>query len=1549
MEVAGRTLLRLRKPSVGSAAAKNHPKTARRAAQDGRPRRRWRPGSSCGDRAGPPFNPSPAALRRRNGRAPPPMSAIASSQALYATLQGQQEQRGAGAPSSSANRCRGAPRNPHFQTSLRLEVCTPLRLRRVLTESLIRLITDHCDVRCPDVRGRHVLVHPRAVEERAMVMTHEAAVGTVHTCKPSVGGDVDKSVTRDTRARARHGRVLVPAHERTTRPPAHRERQFEHASGRESARESERERRGGGERGMTLLATALAALAALATRSLVAAQGPGDQLYVGGLFDYRVRDRYQFEFVAQLINDKADGFYDELLPDLTLQTRAVDSGCDPTLATTELWGLAQDWGQPLHGVIGARCSSASMEVATLTRLRQIPQISARSTNPRLSDMVKYSHFYRTCAPDGRQGKMLAELVAAFGYSRVGVISTSTDYATGVAETFASSFVASGTVISVERLSACRISVGSAGTVANASVQLCFDAILSLPLRERPVVLLLSAINEHARQIISLAARRQFRPRGDRGEFVWIGTAGWTGYDTVLTSEPTMEQYKPRVIGLKPASLTEEPAYTQYLQRWQAKQRTDGVADEDIDVVLCPYCAETADAVVALAMAFDAAWSAGSSEEERRANVANGPFVLRHLSNVSFDGVSGPVAFDENGDKAVTQFDIVVAGLRPSSTAAGQRQLEWSHFGRLGDTMQIADTFGSVTALSEDGQLPPDRLDGCDKGADCKGVTDDDGNDAPYCVIDSNGGQGECVRAIENGLCSSRPEYGDDADSISLFSPESTKCESVGAADESERRVECYDPTLATKNTLASMCAEFLPAWSGRTEPFGVCCRADDAEMTKWAVDRWAQYNIQFGQCDNCLRILQRLICQVSCDGNNWRFVTGGSDIMQLPHTADQHEDAGVCDEFCSNAYDACRSVKWQDEVRYLFPDDLQFCEQVLHLQVGSKQEGWTKVDEPTNSDANRLCTPDAKQADTHCVGEGMHQAIGVASTMLCASLVLAELISSWVPSGISRWMPTATVTLSCGFLLGVFIQHVVVPLENHFYNTHNVIDIAQFDTDIFGFLLLPVIIFSSSFNMEHHASVFFMLYIRNITAFAVLGTTIAITFTGGLTYAINSSLGVWDLSFSESMMFGSLISAVDPVATLAAFASVGVDPRVYSLIYGESILNDAVAIVVFSVFKGVSASAEGDTGSHVWQAAIQKFFIMSFGSLFVGISWGLLVSVLYKVYGVNPPPGTSMAAAKMSQVTADHEGHASNSDGDDDDSAKEHKAHHRAMADAAVFLVASLASYYIAEAIHVSGIISALLCGLMCNQFAVRNMSFEARDYAHAFYIVLAEIADHLLMLWVGLLYYFSLGDFEAKFSMMALAMVLLSRGLSVFSVAQFIACVGRHVRWQTQVMMIGAGLRGAVALALVKQMPTSASDEISSATLFIIFWTNVVLGGATTPLVSALKIMNEAEGTLDLSTFEFNEDEQAYLRAIDTTFEKLAKVLLVNGADNVDNANDTNTHGEKKAEWQQIFSSATIRKADLDGDGIDDTVGEKLKHRAKKVSSSKSMGDAVSTDNPAR
>ena len=57
---------------------------------------------------------------------------------------------------------------------------------------------------------------------------------------------------------------------------------------------------------------------------------------------------------------------------------------------------------------------------------------------------------------------------------------------------------------------------------------------------------------------------------------------------------------------------------------------------------------------------------------------------------------------------------------------------------------------------------------------------------------------------------------------------------------------------------------------------------------------------------------------------------------------------------------------------------------------------------------------------------------------------------------------------------------------------------------------------------------------------------------------------VYKLTLVESFAFGSLISAVDPVATLAIFHAIDVDPILYMLVFGESVLNDAVAIVLTS-------------------------------------------------------------------------------------------------------------------------------------------------------------------------------------------------------------------------------------------------------------------------------------------------------------------------------------------------------------------------------------------------
>jgi NhaP-type Na+/H+ or K+/H+ antiporter len=79
--------------------------------------------------------------------------------------------------------------------------------------------------------------------------------------------------------------------------------------------------------------------------------------------------------------------------------------------------------------------------------------------------------------------------------------------------------------------------------------------------------------------------------------------------------------------------------------------------------------------------------------------------------------------------------------------------------------------------------------------------------------------------------------------------------------------------------------------------------------------------------------------------------------------------------------------------------------------------------------------------------------------------------------------------------------------------------------------------------------------------FAFAGTLISSVFVGSMIYACGSWSGL-ELSYINSMVLGSLLSAVDPVSTISVFSKAGVKVGLYTLVFGESVLNDAVAIVV---------------------------------------------------------------------------------------------------------------------------------------------------------------------------------------------------------------------------------------------------------------------------------------------------------------------------------------------------------------------------------------------------
>lgn len=139
-----------------------------------------------------------------------------------------------------------------------------------------------------------------------------------------------------------------------------------------------------------------------------------------------------------------------------------------------------------------------------------------------------------------------------------------------------------------------------------------------------------------------------------------------------------------------------------------------------------------------------------------------------------------------------------------------------------------------------------------------------------------------------------------------------------------------------------------------------------------------------------------------------------------------------------------------------------------------------------------------------------------------------------------------------GVVAGFFLQLLQVDeyltnLSNHFGN-------------LFMILLLPPIIFESGYNLQKKP---FFKNVGTVLAYSFVGTFIAIFSSSVMFYYVGQTELSPEFSWRESFAFGSLISATDPVSVIAIFKEMDADVNLYSLVFGESIFNDAISIVMY--------------------------------------------------------------------------------------------------------------------------------------------------------------------------------------------------------------------------------------------------------------------------------------------------------------------------------------------------------------------------------------------------
>eukprot|EP00557_Chaetoceros_sp_GSL56_P002237 CAMPEP_0176501456 /NCGR_PEP_ID=MMETSP0200_2-20121128/14169_1 /TAXON_ID=947934 /ORGANISM="Chaetoceros sp., Strain GSL56" /LENGTH=876 /DNA_ID=CAMNT_0017900341 /DNA_START=154 /DNA_END=2784 /DNA_ORIENTATION=+ len=207
-------------------------------------------------------------------------------------------------------------------------------------------------------------------------------------------------------------------------------------------------------------------------------------------------------------------------------------------------------------------------------------------------------------------------------------------------------------------------------------------------------------------------------------------------------------------------------------------------------------------------------------------------------------------------------------------------------------------------------------------------------------------------------------------------------------------------------------------------------------------------------------------------------------------------------------------------------------------------------------------------------------------------LLLCEMAKSIIKFRELHWLPEAGGCILVGTLIGAI---------THWMPSVN-LEALSFDEDLFLGVLLPPIIFEAALSVNKKE---FRRRRMAIFMFAVVGTILSTFVTGYMVHYTSTFIkSVTTLPLLDSLIFGALISSIDPVAILSVLTSLNMteEDTVFIMVFGESLLNDGVAITIFNSLLTHYNSEKVNTDEIL--GTIADFLIMGFGSIAIGIICG---------------------------------------------------------------------------------------------------------------------------------------------------------------------------------------------------------------------------------------------------------------------------------------------------------------------------------------------------------
>jgi len=365
---------------------------------------------------------------------------------------------------------------------------------------------------------------------------------------------------------------------------------------------------------------------------------------------------------------------------------------------------------------------------------------------------------------------------------------------------------------------------------------------------------------------------------------------------------------------------------------------------------------------------------------------------------------------------------------------------------------------------------------------------------------------------------------------------------------------------------------------------------------------------------------------------------------------------------------------------------------------------------------------------------------------ITAALVVLLLLA-FIAEPISRLLrlPYSSVLVMAGYVTSELAVMSGIDTGIHAENFHELI----------FYVFIPVLVFESAYKINKK------LLLKNILPIiilAVIGLLSTASLTAvGLYFGIAHTAG---FPWIAALLAGSILAATDPVAVVARLREIGAPESLSVLLEGESLFNDATAIVLFGLFLSMALSLESSVSV---PAVIIEFMKIFLGGLATGLVTGLIAGVVGKVINNSLMTGV-------------------------------------------LTLIVAYGSYLLAEELfEVSGVMSTLVAAIVMSLMLRTESSEKAVDRNAYLWDIIGHIANAIVFIIMGVTITLSMFEQRWLAMLIAIAAVLTARAISTYGSLSLLGLFQKKpLDLSCQTVMVWGGLRGAVALALALSLPVT-------------------------------------------------------------------------------------------------------------------------------------------------